>query len=127
MSRPPAPRSGSAPPPPPPPPGTSAAYAEAPQDVRTDKLVLYFQDDRHVVPQKPFVVGRGKQGVDLRIDDKNISRRHFKIDYVDGEYLISDLGSTNGVEYHRQRIAQKAIEPGDTFSVAQFEFVFVYE
>lgn len=42
----------------------------------------------------PLVIGRECDG--LLIADPQVSRRHLSLDVVDGEVVVSDLGSTNG-------------------------------
>ncbi len=46
-------------------------------------------------PGKEYFVGRHSID-DIKIDDQNISRTHFKIQVKDGKYFITDLGSKNG-------------------------------
>ena len=50
------------------------------------------------VTKDRFIIGRGKQSSDLTIKDPNVSRQHAMIEFLNGQYYIVDMGSTNGVE-----------------------------
>ena len=65
------------------------------------------------VKKDRFIIGRGKQSSDLTIKDPNVSRQHAMIEFLNGQYYMVDMGSTNGVEYNGQRIPRKAIAEGD--------------
>jgi len=101
---------------------------EAQPGAKTGKLVFYLNEQQRYEITKPrFVIGRGKKGTDLVIDDPNISRRHMLVELTNQGGFISDLGSTNGIEFMGQRIKRKDINPGDTFVVCQFQLRFAYE
>lgn len=55
---------------------------------------------------KVITVGR-QEGVDLPIQHPTISRRHAEISYVNGQYVLRDLASTNGTFLNTRRV-----EPG---------------
>jgi pSer/pThr/pTyr-binding forkhead associated (FHA) protein len=58
------------------------------------------------------VIGRGSEGVDLRIEDPGVSRRHAEI-RAGFTTTITDLGSTNGTIVNGQLVSQSALEDGD--------------
>lgn len=89
-------------------------------------LYLTFNNNRYVISQEQYVIGRGSEGTDLTIRDGNISRRHCAVIYRNGAYYIKDMGSTNGVEYHGNRIESKKIEEGDVFFLCDYELRFSY-
>ena len=47
-------------------------------------------------PDRPVVIGRGRE-CDLIVDDPAVSRRHAEVAWVDGGWVVRDLGSTNGI------------------------------
>lgn len=47
----------------------------------------------------------------------NISRNHARIDCVDGYWLLTDLGSTNGTWLNGLRVNRAGLEPGDRIEV----------
>jgi uncharacterized membrane protein YdfJ with MMPL/SSD domain len=53
---------------------------------------------------QPFRIGRDPSS-ELQVFDVRISRNHAKIEYRNGEFVVSDLGSTNGVVIDGQRIS----------------------
>ena len=123
---PPPPNTGYAPPPqqqayaPPPPPPQAAP---APQSVQ---LTAYYQGQRSIVDKDRYIIGRGKQSSDLTIKDPNVSRQHAMVEFINGQYYMVDMGSTNGVEYNGQRISRKAIAEGDLYRICDHEIRFSY-
>lgn len=71
-------------------------------------------------------LGRGP-GVDRTFDDPSMSRQHAAIDYVDGNFRIRDLGSTNGVELNGAPATSADLRHGDRFAVGDHEFQLVIE
>jgi hypothetical protein len=62
---------------------------------------------------QPFRIGRDPSS-ELQVFDVRISRNHAQIEYRDGEFVVSDLGSTNGVVINGQRIiTPTALRDGD--------------
>lgn len=55
-----------------------------------------------------LTVGR-VQGNDLVLPKGNVSKRHARILYREGRFIVTDLNSTNGTYVNRQRIAQATI------------------
>src|SRR6201999_2386799 len=80
-------------------------------------LAAFYAGQRYVVNKDRFIIGRGKQSSDLTIKDPNVSRQHAMVEFLNGQYYMVDMGSTNGVEYNGQRIARKAIAEGDLFRI----------
>ena len=61
------------------------------------------------------VIGR-QPGVQLLIDEGSVSRRHAEISYANGQYLLSDVGSSNGTFVNEQRLglaSAYALKPND--------------
>ena len=125
-------------PPPPPPPNTAYSppqqqqYAPPPPPpqaapaAQSAQLTAYYQGQRSVVNKDRYIIGRGKQSSDLTIKDPNVSRQHAMVEFINGQYYMVDMGSTNGVEYNGQRISRKAIAEGDLFRICDHEIRFSY-
>jgi pSer/pThr/pTyr-binding forkhead associated (FHA) protein len=89
-------------------------------------LAAFYGGQRTVVNKDRFIIGRGKQSSDLTIKDPNVSRQHAMVEFLNGQYYMVDMGSTNGVEYNGQRISRKAIVEGDLFRICDHEVRFSY-
>jgi hypothetical protein len=63
-----------------------------------------------------FVIGRSRD-CDLMLDDPNVSRRHAELRRENGGWLVSDLGSTNGVKVNGRRVNEQQLSPGDEISL----------
>src|SRR3954463_436880 len=68
-----------------------------------------------------IVVGR-KEGCDLRLEHKSVSKMHCVIVKTDGLLLLRDLGSTNGTRVNGTRVRRAALLPNDQVSIANFKF-----
>ena len=65
---------------------------------------------------RAMVIGR-RRTCDICIDDANISRVHASLDYLEGDYVITDLGSTNGTFVNGARISRKKLSQSDQVRV----------
>jgi hypothetical protein len=113
--------------PPPPPPVTNTSRGAPPplgNAGRPSQLYIYYMGERFQVTKERFIIGRGKQSSDLTIKDPNVSRQHAMVEFLNGQYYIVDMGSTNGVEYNGQRVQRRVINDGDTFRVCDHELRF---
>jgi hypothetical protein len=141
MQQPPMPPSMQQQPPPPPPayggmqqqPPPPAPMPAAPPPAQgpapgagSPTLAAFYAGQRFVVNKDRFIIGRGKQSSDLTIKDPNVSRQHAMVEFLNGQYYMVDMGSTNGVEYNSQRIARKAIAEGDLYRICDHEVRFSY-
>jgi predicted component of type VI protein secretion system len=72
----------------------------------------------HRLDRMPVVVGRAPDS-DILIGDPRVSRRHAKISWEDGAYLLEDVGSTNGTWLNEARVTAAArLADGDAISFA---------
>ena len=58
-----------------------------------------------VLPGYPVIIGKAP-GNDIVINDSGVSRQHATIRLQNGEYVISDLGSLNGVYVNSRKVSQ---------------------
>src|SRR5205085_10027328 len=76
---------------------------------------------------KVMTVGR-QAGVYLLIDHSSVSRRHAEISYANGQYILHDLGSTNGTYVNDTRMepgSTSILKPGDQVRLGKIaRFVF---
>lgn len=61
-------------------------------------------------------IGRGLHA-DVRINDEGISRAHAQVEREDGNYYLSDAGSTNGTYANGERVTKNALSEGDKIQI----------
>ncbi len=64
------------------------------------------------------LIGRGKL-CDIVLHDTKSSREHAEIVFVNGQYIITDLKSQNGIMVNQQKTLQTVIEDGDKIIIGQ--------
>jgi len=67
---------------------------------------------RVAVDPLPFLIGRHKEN-HLALADARISRNHARILLEGPQYVIEDLGSTNGLFVNGERVSRKLLRPYD--------------
>ena len=72
--------------------------------------------DRAVV-----VVGR-HPNCDTRLDSLRVSRHHCCMTQEDGQVLVRDLDSVNGIRINGQRVETGRLYPGDELSIAHIRY-----
>ncbi|RME75431.1 MAG: FHA domain-containing protein, partial [Planctomycetota bacterium] len=84
----------------------------------TNKNMIYPLHDK-----KTFTIGRASSN-DIKIVDSKISRHHCKIEVEEGEYILFDMDSTNGVFIRGEKKDVHPLEDGDHirigFTVLEF-------
>ncbi|MBN1659114.1 MAG: FHA domain-containing protein [Anaerolineae bacterium] len=68
-------------------------------------------------------IGRSHDN-DITIPDTRASRYHARIDLQQGAFVISDLGSANGVLVNGQRVQQQALHEGDEVTIGDTHLYF---
>lgn len=63
-----------------------------------------------------LVIGR-LEGSDVQIDDPGASRKHAEVRRKEDDFLIVDLGSTNGTLVNEQQISEQPLEDGDRITI----------
>ena len=74
----------------------------------------------------PVTIGR-EEGNLLRLNDERVSRFHAKVQYDDGEIILTDLESTNGTRVNGTLVQIRRLRPGDRISVGRSMLLFGYE
>ncbi len=76
--------------------------------------------------EKPIInIGRQLSN-DIIVEDKRVSRYHAQIKYQpDGQFVIFDLGSTNGITINATpHMRQHTLRNGDRFTIGSYDFYF---
>jgi hypothetical protein len=70
----------------------------------------------HVIEPAGLLVGR-HLGCDIVLDDLSVSRRHARLRFRDGHWVLQDLQSTNGTLVNRAPVVRCQLQPGDEVHV----------
>jgi hypothetical protein len=62
--------------------------------------------------QPELLLGR-EDHCDVRLDNATVSRRHARLLYRDGHWVVQDLDSTNGTFVNGARVHRSELRPGD--------------
>ncbi|MFY9265683.1 MAG: DUF3662 and FHA domain-containing protein [Solirubrobacterales bacterium] len=93
----------------------------------TPSAVIETGDRRFSLAPPATVIGRGREA-DVRLDDPNVSRRHVQFSVDGGQWVVSDLGSTNGTRLGGKPIDRpEPLRSGDTIEVGNTLLTFVLE
>lgn len=65
---------------------------------------------RYPITDRAGILGRAEDAV-VRLRDASVSRRHAKVEEVDGRYWLEDLDSPNGVFVNGRRVSRRALLP----------------
>jgi hypothetical protein len=71
----------------------------------------------------PVTIGR-EEGNILRLNDERVSRFHAKVQFDNGEIILTDLESTNGTRVNGNVIQIRRLRPGDRVGVGRSLLLF---
>ncbi len=72
------------------------------------------------------LIGRSRTA-DVLLADPSVSREHALIVREGGSWVVSDLGSANGITVNRQKVTRSNLVEGDILSVGDAVLVFTHE
>lgn len=73
-----------------------------------------------------LTIGRDSSN-EIAVNDAEVSRRHARLTFQGGKYVLEDLGSTNGTFVNGQRLSgPRVLKSGEVISLGE-QIVFVYE
>ncbi len=91
---------------------------------RTTRAMLLTDGRRVLVPPSGAVLGRSRE-CDIVLDDAGVSRRHAQISPTEDGWVLSDLGSTNGVRVNDRALrGTHELRLGDRIELGATELVF---
>ncbi len=96
-------------------------------DGREGCLVIIYGDDlgrRVRLGPEPTVVGRSTH-CDVQLDQESVSRNHARISRYRNNYVIRDLGSTNGTYVNDELVDEVALRDGDQVKIGHTIFKFI--
>jgi pSer/pThr/pTyr-binding forkhead associated (FHA) protein len=71
----------------------------------------------------PVTIGR-EEGNSLRLNDERVSRFHAKVQFDNGEIILTDLESTNGTRVNGNVVQIRRLRPGDRIGVGRSLILF---
>jgi hypothetical protein len=103
----------------------SGTQVLSPEQARAAGLVrehvtLYVAGQPFRITQKVTTMGRSRD-CDIVVPDANVSRVHAEVRHEGLEYVLVDLGSTNGVEVNGRRVLRHSLRDGDRVSLGGAE------
>ena len=73
--------------------------------------------------QTPVTLGR-EEGNHVRLNDERVSRYHAKVQFDNGEIILTDLESTNGTRVNNIVVQIRRLRPGDRVSIGRSQLLF---
>jgi pSer/pThr/pTyr-binding forkhead associated (FHA) protein len=77
------------------------------------------------IDKSVVVLGRGGGIADVDVGDPSASRRHACITYRDGNFVLSDMGSTNGTVLNGETVGEAPLADGDQIQIGTAVIRFV--
>lgn len=100
---------------------------EQPQAAVAPRAVIESGDRRFALTPPSTVIGRGRDA-DVRLDDPNISRTHVQFRVNGSDWVVSDMGSTNGTRLNGVPLTgPAALRPNDAIQLGNTVLTFVLE
>jgi len=75
------------------------------------------------ITKEAISIGR-RQGNDIFLDDRKVSREHARIRREGNTFLVEDLQSTGGMEVNGKKVTSQEIFTGDVIKIGDFELHF---
>ncbi|MFO0878651.1 MAG: FHA domain-containing protein [Gemmataceae bacterium] len=94
---------------------------EAPADFVPMRLVLQPSGAVLDVGRPDMLIGRHTEA-DIRLPLPDVSRRHCRLQYLDGHWQVIDLNSLNGIHVNGEQVLQAPLDQGDLLRIGGFTF-----
>ncbi len=78
------------------------------------KVLKTFETDKDKI-----AIGRLKSS-DIHINDPAVSKKHARIIKTEGNYLVEDLKSTNGIYLNKVRVFSKYLKDNDVITIGKY-------
>jgi hypothetical protein len=119
-----APGADPAPPVTPPVPVTPLTPEPEPEPEPEPREIYTLSVDRkvHELVKERVVLGRSRDA-DVRIADLNVSRKHAEVRQRGDEYVVVDLGSTNGTLLNGKPVERASLKEGDVITLGSTDVV----
>ena len=100
--------------------------SDRPVDNEAALVVIYGMDlgRKFNLEKKSLIIGRSAKS-DIQVDQESVSRSHAKIVQDAENFVISDLGSTNGTYINDDPILEAKLRDGDFIKIGRTIFKFI--
>jgi pSer/pThr/pTyr-binding forkhead associated (FHA) protein len=98
-----------------------AAVCTAPEDFIPLRLIQQPGKMVLVLSQPKIILGRHSLA-DVRLMLPYVSRRHCLFEYSLGKWMVSDLGSLNGIVVNQEKVTAAELAHGDTMEIGGLSF-----
>lgn len=99
-------------------------YSPAPTIAQIVELASNAQTQRFTLEKEQHQIGRS-EACEFVLDDKSVSKRHAQFTFIQGNWNLEDLGSSNGVLVNGNRVDQVVLANGDKLKLGRREFEFL--
>jgi hypothetical protein len=96
------------------------------RSVRRGRPMLVAEGKRMPIGPGGAVIGRSRD-CDIVLADSNVSRHHCEIRPAGDGWIVTDLGSTNGVKVNGRAISSAPLKPGDDVLIGTVDVRFEME
>ena len=56
----------------------------------------------------------------ISLPDKTVSRKHARVVFQEGAWIVEDLGSANGIIFNDERVERIVLSSGDIFKIGKY-------
>ena len=97
--------------------GTDKSITARDFDSAKIKARLCFLNGRNAgdevkITKDTFFIGRSQTN-NLILEDRSVSRKHAVLNFLDGEFVLSDLNSYKGIELNGEKVKEVVLRDGD--------------
>jgi len=75
--------------------------------------------------KETLMIGR-RESCDIVLRFPNVSGTHCELSLVAGQWVVKDLGSSNGTKVNGTRVSEGPVGPGDRLSIGRHEYEVCY-
>lgn len=100
--------------------------AEAPAKAIRAQLIIIESNKpttKFLIKRDRISIGRSRS-CDIVLSDDQVSAHHCSLEFITGEFIITDLNSTNGTYINEQRIDRKKLNSGDEIQLGNVRIRF---
>ena len=101
-------------------------YTTAPKIAHIVEIGGNAQAQQFTLEKEQHQIGRS-QACEFFLEDKSVSKQHAQFSFIQGNWNLEDLGSSNGVLVNGNRIDQVILVNGDRLKLGRREFEFLEE